>query len=173
MTMIRLRLISLFFLEAPLLALAEAQTFSPACADERFRQFDFWLGEWEVRTADGKVAGTNRISRALDGCVVLEEYATPSGFAGKSFNIFDKSRGVWHQTWVDNSGLLLDLEGGLVDGSMVLAGEVSGADGAKRQQRISWTPNADGTVRQLWESKVASGEWQVVFDGTYHKVGSE
>ncbi|MEN7342595.1 MAG: hypothetical protein AAAFM81_06600 [Pseudomonadota bacterium] len=152
---------------------AEAQTFSPACTDENFRQFDFWLGEWDVKTNDGKVVGTNRISRTLDGCVVLEEYTTPSGFLGKSFNIFDKTRGVWHQTWVDNSGLLLNLEGGVVGDSMVLSGVTTDRDGATMQQRITWTPNTDGTVRQLWEAKSPMDDWQVVFDGTYQKRAND
>ena len=36
---------------------------SAACADPAYRQFDFWIGEWQVHTPDGKLAGTNRITR--------------------------------------------------------------------------------------------------------------
>jgi hypothetical protein len=36
------------------------------------------------------------------------------------------------------------------------------------QQRIPWTPAADGTVRQLWESTSDEGRtWTVLFDGRY------
>ena len=36
------------------------------------------------------------------------------------------------------------------------------------QQRITWTPAADGTVRQLWESTSDEGRtWTVLFDGRY------
>jgi hypothetical protein len=37
------------------------------------------------------------------------------------------------------------------------------------KQRITWTPNADGSVRQLWETADSKGAWSVVFDGTYTK----
>ena len=71
-----------------------------------------------------------------------------------------RARKVWHQTWVDTDGLLLTLEGRWNGKSMVL-------EGAK--QRITWTPNADGSVRQLWETEDAKGAWTIVFDGKYTK----
>ena len=40
------------------------------CDDPAYRAFDFWLGEWQVHTPDGKLAGANRIEREYDGCVV-------------------------------------------------------------------------------------------------------
>lgn len=130
--------------------------------DPAFRQFDFWVGDWQVHKADGTLAGHNRIERGHDGCVLHEHYTTGRGFSGESLNIYDSTRMVWHQTWVDNSGTLLLLEGGLVDGNMVLQGELAGA-----RQRITWTPNADGSVRQHWQAADAIGEWSTVFDGLY------
>jgi hypothetical protein len=36
--------------------------------------------------------------------------------------------------------------------------------------RVTWTPNADGSVRQFWElSKDGGKTWSVVFDGRYAK----
>ncbi len=52
---------------------------------------------------------------------------------------------------------------------MVLEGQSPGADGAMAKQRITWTPKADGSLRQLWESADAKGAWTVVFDGKYTK----
>jgi hypothetical protein len=63
--------------------------------------------------------------------------------------------------------LLLVLEGGIRDGSMVLEGKTTDPDGRSTQHRITWTPSADGSVRQLWESSDANGEWAVAFDGRY------
>ncbi len=135
------------------------------------RQFDFWLGEWEVRKPDGELAGINRIEGEYDGSVLHERYTTDRGYRGQSLNIYDASRKVWHQTWVDSDGLLLLLEGGLRDGSMVLEGQTVGADGQVTRHRITWTPNADGSVRQLWESTDAGGGWSIAFDGRYTKRG--
>ncbi len=140
---------------------------SAACDAGEHRQFDFWLGEWNVHTPDGKLAGTNSITREYDGCVLHERYLTGRGYSGESLNIYDAARKRWHQTWVDTSGTLLLLEGGLRDGSMVLEGQTTGADGVATRHRISWTPNPDGSVRQHWETAAADGEWQTAFDGIY------
>lgn len=138
-----------------------------ACTAPEHRAFDFWLGEWQVRTPDGKLAGTNRIEREYDGCVLHEKYTTGRGYSGESLNIYDAPRKVWHQTWVDTTGMLLMLEGGLRDGRMVLEGQTTGADSVVTKHRITWTPGADGSVRQLWESMDAKGQWAIAFDGAY------
>jgi hypothetical protein len=150
---------------------AAAQPAAPRpCATAEHRQFDFWLGEWEVRGPAGRVAGTNRISSLYGGCVLHEQYDTARGYSGASFNIYDAGRRRWHQTWVDTAGVLLQLDGGLVDGRMILEGETIGADGARTKHRITWTPGPDGSVRQLWESTNAAGEWSVAFDGRYTRL---
>jgi hypothetical protein len=141
----------------------------PACRDPTYRAFDFWLGDWQVRKPDGKLAGHNRITSEYDGCVIHEHYESAHGYRGESLNIYDASRKLWHQTWVDNSGLLLVLEGGIRNGAMVLEGQTSGSDGVVAKQRITWTLNADGSVRQFWEATDAKGEWTVSFDGRYTK----
>ena len=139
----------------------------PACAAPEYRAFDFWLGEWQVHTPDGKLAGHNHIELAQAGCVLHERYSTDRGYTGESLNIYDASRKVWHQTWVDNGGMLLALEGGPVDGKMVMEGQTANAGAAATRHRITWSPNPDGSVRQLWESTDAAGKWTVAFDGRY------
>jgi len=138
-----------------------------ACNGEGYRQFDFWLGQWQVHTPDGELAGANDIGSEYDGCVIHERYVSKRGYRGESLNIYDASRGVWHQTWVDNTGLLLLLEGGFTGGSMVLEGQTLGEDDHMTRHRITWTPGPDNSVRQLWESTDASGKWQTAFDGRY------
>ena len=150
-----------------LAALVAAPSLAAPCEAPEHRAFDFWLGEWDVRTPDGKVAGVNRIVREYGGCVLHERYVTDRGYSGESVNVYDASRKLWHQTWVDSSGLLLLLEGGLRDGKMVLEGRTVNAGAAPTQHRITWSANADGTVRQHWESTDAKGQWTTAFDGTY------
>jgi hypothetical protein len=79
------------------------------CSSSEFRQFDFWIGEWEVFGKNGGKAGDSKISLILDSCIILEEWtsANPAqGFryAGKSFNTWNRAQGQWQQTWVDNTG---------------------------------------------------------------------
>ena len=137
------------------------------CDGAAHRAFDFWLGEWWVRTPDGKLAGTNHIQSEYGGCVLHERYTTERGYRGESLNVYDAGRKVWHQTWVDTAGTLLLLEGGLRGGSMVLEGQTVGSDGKTTRHRITWTPRPDHSVRQLWESTDADGKWSVAFDGSY------
>ena len=139
------------------------------CTGPEYRAFDFWLGDWQVHKPDGTLAGHNRITREYDGCVIHEHYTTDHGYSGESLNIYDASRKVWHQTWVDNSGLLLTLEGGMHAGAMVLQGQTVDADGKITRQRITWTPNPDGSVRQLWQATNRKGAWITSFDGHYTK----
>ncbi|MDH3459056.1 MAG: hypothetical protein OER90_19620, partial [Gemmatimonadota bacterium] len=51
----------------------EQQQAGPCSAPE-YRQFDFWLGTWNVETKDGKTAGTNHITQILNGCALREEW---------------------------------------------------------------------------------------------------
>jgi hypothetical protein len=148
-------------------SIASAAAGAGACDGSEQRQFDFWLGEWNVRTPDGKLAGVNSISREYAGCVLHERYSTGRGYSGESLNTYDAGRKVWHQTWVDDSGTLLLLEGGLRGHNMVLEGRTVGTDGQVTQHRITWTPNADGSVRQHWESTDDKGLWSTAFDGSY------
>jgi len=141
----------------------------PACVASEYRQFDFWLGDWNVYTPDGKLAGVNRISSEYGGCVLHERYAGTGGSGGESLNTYDSGRRVWHQTWVDGAGTLLLIEGGLRASSMVLEGDTVGADGRITTHRITWTPSDDGSVRQHWESTDGTGQWRTVFDGTYRR----
>lgn len=143
------------------------------CSSPEHRAFDFWVGDWQVHTPDGRLAGHNRIELRYGGCVLAERYSTPHGYAGESLNSFDEGRGVWHQTWVDNAGTLLLLEGGMQDGAMVLEGATRSDTDAVTRQRITWTAREDGGVRQLWETQAADEPWTVVFDGRYRRRDSE
>jgi hypothetical protein len=146
---------------------AVAEEALPPCSEPEARQFDFWLGTWEVQ-AQGRVVGHNRITRIHGGCTLLERYDTaPREFEGLSLNYWDPDDGQWHQVWVDNGGTRLHLRGGYADGRMVMSGTRT-RDGKTLTDRITWTDNADGTVRQLWEQSTDGGAtWQTAFDGLY------
>ena len=148
---------------------AHAQDTKPApCSAPEHRQFDFWLGEWEVKGPAGKVAGRNSISSMHGGCVVHESWKGTGGVTGSSFNVYDPARKKWRQTWVDSTGGVLDLEGGFGDGKMILASNPTPKTEAIN--RITWERLPDGRVRQLWETSADSGAtWKVAFDGYYTK----
>lgn len=156
----------LFALMLPALADTPAPV-PAACMAAPYRQFDFWIGDWNV-TQNGKVAGTNRIDRILGGCALLENWKGTGGSVGNSLNYYDAARAVWHQTWVDNQGSPLELEGRIEGADMVLTGNTRDAQGATVINRLTWTPRPDGAVRQHWETSTDGGKsWTTAFDGLY------
>jgi len=137
------------------------------CQAPEYRQFDFWLGDWDVTSpANPGGSSRNRITSINGGCTLREEYTTPLGYEGTSLNFYDAARRVWHQTWIDNQGGALYLEGRLEGRSMVMATTTD----PQNVQRITWTPQDDGQVRQHWEATTDGGKtWSTVFDGYYAK----
>ena len=152
-----------------------------ACESAESRQFDFWLGTWEV-TANNSPAGKNKIEKIQDGCVIRETWVSAKGgFTGTSYNYYDAQSGLWNQLWLDNQGGSLKLSGGLNETKMVLSsGPQENEEGSSTVNRITWTPNDDGTVRQLWEVVTTAADEDpdrsksnttVGFDGLYKQTG--
>jgi hypothetical protein len=151
-----------------LVSLLSAQT--PPAPPPESRQFDFWIGDWEVFSSDGKKQGENRIERMADGWGLLENWTAANGTTGKSLNTWTPRTKRWQQFWVSAGGAL-ELAGGLNDkGEMVLEGRFTRRDGQEQVNRITWTPNPDDTVRQHWQSSSDGGAtWTTSFDGLYRK----
>lgn len=144
---------------------------APACASAEHRQFDFWLGDWDVRAPDGTRAGTNRVVSILDGCGVQENWRGARGTIGTSLNAWDAGHHVWRQTWIDSSGSVLLLEGTFRAGDMILSGETPQPGGTRVRERITWHPSPDGSVRQLWQQSNDDGRtWTTAFDGQYTRT---
>lgn len=145
-----------------------AQSTPPAPPAES-HQFDFWIGEWNVSTPDGKPAGTSRVEPIAGGHGLLENWQGIGGPGGKSLNAFDATTKQWRQFWIGVGGIL-ELTGGLdAEGHMVLSGRTAGPKG-ETLERITWTPSPDGSVRQAWEqSKDAGATWQTAFVGVYRR----
>lgn len=141
----------------------------PTCkARPEHRQFDFWVGEWEVRNPRGQTVGTNSVQLILGDCVVFENWTGAGGSVGKSFNVYNAALGKWQQTWVDNAGGVLELAGEFKDNEMRFTGETRGRDGRVTLERLTFTKLGDGNVRQFWQQSADGGKtWTVAFDGLY------
>lgn len=158
---------------------AEEETVAERCAGSEFREFDFWLGRWEVRNPEGELAGHNEIRREAGGCGLLERWQGVGGGTGISVNTFDAELGRWTQRWV-GGGATLWLEGGLEDGPegrrMVLEGpRPRSTPQGEVLDRITWQPLDGERVRQVWEISPDGGEsWDEIFRGLYSRAaGSE
>lgn len=103
---------------------------------------------------------------------ISENWRGTSGSNGVSYNAWDPESGHWRQLWIGNNpdGVLV-LQGGLLNGNMVLVGTRKNAKTGKMQQQlITWTPDKDGSVRQHWETSDDAGKtWTTTFDGIYRK----
>ena len=159
--------IFLFFAARQVLAtgaVPAAESTKPAfCRAPEYRQFDFWAGDWDafdVANPATKVARI-RVDLILDGCVLREDYEGADGHKGQSFNIYDGSRKIWHQSWVTNRGELLLIEGRVEHGMIVLSGE----DRAKGALvRGAWKPEK-GNVRETAVTSTDGGKtWKPWFD---------
>jgi len=140
------------------------------CDSEEYRQFDFWIGRWTV-TEGEQPAGQNTIEPDLKRCALFESWTAVDGSRGRSINFYDRDRRRWHQTWIDDRGGALELDGGLAGGSMVLEGErLDSKARTSVRHRITWTPQRDGSVRQHWQMmKPEQSTWETVFEGLYKR----
>ena len=141
------------------------------CSSEAHRQFDFWVGEWDVYDTKGDtIVGYNHIKSILGDCVIEENWTGGSGFQGKSFNTYNPVDSTWNQVWVDQSGATLHFSGKFADNVMALKGEKQGPKG-KALFTLDFTyDEKENTVRQVWNMSQDEGAtWKLLFDGTYKK----
>jgi len=147
---------------------APAAPAAKPCSAPENRQFDFWVGNWEVKNPKGELEGTNRIDSIQGGCAIQEHWDDGKGMTGSSFNMYEPGTQKWHQTWIDNSGGILLLSGEFNGGKMVLSGERTNRAGKKVLDRITWTPIDANHVRQYWQLSRDGGKtWTDNFDGLY------
>lgn len=153
-------------------ALVFAQENSCSCCTSNHNDFDFWIGEWQVINKDGSLAGTNIIQKIQDNCSLKENWISAKGnFTGTSFNFYNSTSNQWEQIWIDNQGGILHLKGSRKENQMILQSEESiNKNGQPLYNRISWTLNDDGSVRQLWETITNNKDVTIAFDGLYKKV---
>ncbi|HVX87683.1 MAG TPA: hypothetical protein VG940_02060, partial [Gemmatimonadales bacterium] len=155
------------------ISLAAQQGPPPGCTTPEYRQFDYWVGDWEVTDSAGTIPyGTNTVTLEESGCVVHEHWTGSRGGTGQSFNYYDPRIRKWQQDWVaSNAGSSLHLVGTLGDhDTMTLEADVPGPNGTTVHHRAQWIPQPDGRVRQYWRSTTDRGKtWTIVFDGWYRK----
>ena len=148
---------------------------SPCESDPGFREFDFWVGDWEVHDSDGKFVGENSITREQNGCVLIENWRGAEGSTGMSINYLDRIGGEWVQIWHAAAGYQIDIRGGLTDAGMALNGKVHYIrSGQTAAFRGLWTPMPDGRVRQFFEQSNDGGKtWQTWFEGFYSRKSTD
>ena len=145
----------------------------PPCSSAPYRQFDFWLGDWEVQTPKGTAAGENKVEKILDGCALRESWISIDGSHGSSLTSYDGGAGRWTQTFVDDLGMVLVLDGEFRDGKMTLSGHRAASRGSTTLNRIVWQKIEGDKIRQRWEQSSDDGKnWTLLFEGIYSRKKS-
>ena len=148
---------------------AQASVLERPCAQSpESRQFDFWIGEWDVQDATGRAVGKSSIQLILGDCVIYENWTGGYHF-GKSFNAYDKDAGKWIQTWVDDQGDVTQfVNGELKDHAMRFEAKKKGADGKTIDKHLTFFDLGDGRVRQFAELSSDGGKtWTTEYDFLY------
>ena len=161
---------------AILLLLAALAAPSPACPN---RDFDFWIGAWDVRvraraTPDGpwgEASAKNQVDATYGGCVIEERFRSEGPgrpWAGHSVSVF--SGGKWRQTWVDDTGGFIVLEGGMEDGRMVLRTEPQTRNGKTVQMRMVYSRITLDSLHWSWErTDDGGGAWAPMMTADYSR----
>ena len=136
------------------------------------RAFDFWLGEWDVYPTGNPnfKAGFNKITKAAQGCVILENWQAAGGpHEGMSINYFDFTDRKWKQKWAGSGQDVQDFyDGEYVDKAMRFKYIGRNPDGTTFTGRLTFSDLAPGKVRQHSERTDDEGKtWQTVYDLTY------
>jgi hypothetical protein len=143
----------------------------PCLADARYRQFDFWLGDWDVTAANGQGGSTNQITAGLDGCLVSENWTAANGIRGRSINAYDADLQQWHQTWVSSIPAgHLRMGGGLEADTMVLLGKRVTATGVELFDDYRWHVLPTGQVVQRWKLDIPATDQHFAGALTYTRT---
>ncbi|RMI19693.1 MAG: DUF1579 domain-containing protein [Calditrichaeota bacterium] len=168
-----------FFLLGSGWAIGQGDSRPRPCDLPEGRQFDFWLGEWELSwpaeqfggPAGTRGHGTNVVTRILDGCIIQESFAFPEGnFYGHSFSAYDAAARVWRQTWVDNRGGYLTFTGTFKDGVMELRTEPYRRNGTTYISRMVFRNITPDALDWDWQRSADGGQtWEDIWNIHYRR----
>lgn len=78
----------------------------PCAADPEQREFDFWVGEWDVfQNGTTQLVGHSVVQKISGECALLENWtASHGGGNGKSINYMNAQTNTWEQDWIGSMG---------------------------------------------------------------------
>ena len=153
----------------PALAIEGSGTSVPpaACAAAEYHQFDFWVGRWDVYDKSGQLVAHSLIE-SVYGCGIRENWMPVGKTGGGSLSIYVPDQKRWEQFWIDSSGSRAFFTGGWNGSAMVITGKWGGP-----LVRMTYSKNADGSVRQFGEQSIDDGKsWSPSFNFNYRRASS-
>src|SRR6185437_11443438 len=143
---------------------------TPCVNDTNRHRFDFWIGEWEVRTPAGRLDGHSSVQPIAGGCGLLENWNAVNGGTGKSINTYNPALGHWQQFWVGQGGAVTEYRDSEWHGDTLVFHAHAAYGGRPMQLRLSFSPLPGGGVRQFSEQSVDGGRsWTIGYEYLYRK----
>jgi len=95
-----------------------------------------------------------------------------TGYAGKSYNVYNPSMKRWEQFWVDNAGGMIHFYGGLRNGVMdFYTDDIPQASGPPLKRHLQFFNLDANTVRQFSQGSTDGGKtWNAEYDFTYNRA---
>ncbi len=146
----------------------------PCMTDAHAREFDFWIGEWDVyQTGTAQpIVGHSLVQMISGGCAILENWDSPNS-TGKSINFIDPNTNKWKQSWSGSyaNGNQEFTNGEYRDSAMRFNFETKDAQGNKIIGRFIFYNQGPNQVRQFSESSADGGKaWTTNYDFTYRRM---
>jgi tetratricopeptide (TPR) repeat protein len=137
-----------------------------------YRQFDFWVGEWNVFSPAGLQVGKSRIEKIVGDCIILENWTSGAGSDGKSFNKWNPQLERWEQFWASEGGETTFFFGHLEGKNLVYKTDAfPQPDGTKQERRLTFFNLGPNEVRQFSEISSDGGKtYTTEYDFTYKRV---
>lgn len=140
-----------------------AQPAVPAGLPAAAREFDFWLGSWDLVLGGGAGPATNNItSFGIDGGIALLEDYRQGPYRGTSVSYYSPREGRWRQLWLDNMNGLLEFAGGVQGNRFVISGRVG-----TTHTRLVYSNITDRSMDQSYDVSPDGVNWQVSFSARY------
>ena len=142
----------------------------PCMKNVHAREFDFWIGDWNVYPTGGnQIVGSSKIEMEAGGCFILENWtAIVFPNTGKSMNFVDPITNNWKQVWVGSGGTITEYINGVYKDSVMEFESSSTSVQGVMKIRFRFFNQGANRVRQFQESSTDDGKtWSVAYDLTY------
>lgn len=150
----------------------------PCLSIPQAREFDFWIGEWDVYpNGANTLIGHSKVEMASGGCMILENWTAlgPVPNTGKSINYVNSATGKWEQHWIGSGGLNINnpklfVNGEYKDGAMRFEFENITPQNQRQLGRFIFFNNGPDEVRQFNETSSDGGKtWTTSYDFIYKR----
>ena len=145
------------------------------CNTAGHRQFDFWVGKWDVYRSDtNQLVAHSLIEKLYAGCAVRENWMPLQGAGGGSLNLYRPKSREWIQVWTDNGNNLNEYRGRRSGAKMIMVGTSTSTVGGVVPVRVTYESRTDGSVVQTGYSAAGKGKpWRLTYELVYRRTSNQ